>query len=93
MCVQKCNGNATTWKADGNQTIGEDYSFFKSNESNAINTVVLGDTTLYKDISVGPILTNKYAFLKNSTIVERDRDPSIDGETIPIAVCYLCGSL
>ena len=28
--------------SDGNQTIGEDYSFFKSNESNAINTVVLG---------------------------------------------------
>ena len=56
--------------SDGNQTIGEDYSFFKSNESNAINTVVLGDTTLYKDISVGPILTNKYAFLKNKFPLE-----------------------
>lgn len=56
--------------SDGNQTIGEDYSFFKSNESNAINTLVLGDTTLYKDISVGPILTNKYAFLKNKFPLE-----------------------
>ena len=56
--------------SDGNQTIGEDYSFFKSNESNAINTVVLGDTTLHKDISVGPILTNKYAFLKNKFPLE-----------------------
>ena len=56
--------------SDGNQTIGEDYSFFKSNESNTINTVVLGDTTLYKDISVGPILTNKYAFLKNKFPLE-----------------------
>ncbi|SHK15594.1 hypothetical protein SAMN04488007_2191 [Maribacter aquivivus] len=51
--------------SDGNQTIGQDYSYFKSDENNSIYTVVLGDTTKYKDISVGSIQTNKYAFLKN----------------------------
>ncbi|MEP2239840.1 MAG: VWA domain-containing protein, partial [Maribacter sp.] len=56
--------------SDGNQTIGADYSYAKTNSNNAIYTVVLGDTTKYKDISVGPILTNKYAFLKNKFPLE-----------------------
>ncbi|TDT45137.1 hypothetical protein CLV90_2221 [Maribacter spongiicola] len=56
--------------SDGNQTIGQDYSYFKSNQNNSIYTVVLGDTTKYKDISVGTIQTNKYAFLKNKFPLE-----------------------
>ena len=56
--------------SDGNQTIGQDYSYFKSNENNPIYTVVLGDTTKYRDLSVGPILTNKYAFLNNKFPLE-----------------------
>ncbi|WP_300025407.1 VWA domain-containing protein [uncultured Maribacter sp.] len=56
--------------SDGNQTIGEDYSYFKTDQNNTIYAVVLGDTTKYKDISVGPILTNKYAFLKNKFPLE-----------------------
>jgi len=56
--------------SDGNQTIGEDYSFFKANKNNTIYAVVLGDTTKYKDISIGPILTNKYTFLKNKFPLE-----------------------
>ena len=56
--------------SDGNQTIGEDYSYFKTDRNNTIYSIVLGDTTKYKDISVGPIQTNKYAFLKNKFPLE-----------------------
>ncbi|HDZ05910.1 hypothetical protein LCGC14_0122470 [marine sediment metagenome] len=56
--------------SDGNQTIGEDYSYFKAERNNTIYSMVLGDTTKYKDISVGPIQTNKYAFLKNKFPLE-----------------------
>tara|TARA_R110002033_G_scaffold1117_19_gene10661 strand:+ start:17759 stop:19786 length:2028 start_codon:yes stop_codon:yes gene_type:complete len=56
--------------SDGNQTIGEDYSNFKTDRNNTIYSIVLGDTTKYKDISVGPIQTNKYAFLKNKFPLE-----------------------
>lgn len=56
--------------SDGNQTIGEDYSFFTSDQNNSVYPLVLGDTTKYMDISVGPILTNKYAFLKNKFPLE-----------------------
>ncbi|WP_339652339.1 VWA domain-containing protein [uncultured Maribacter sp.] len=56
--------------SDGNQTIGQDYSYFKTDENNTLYTIVLGDTTKYKDLSVGPILTNKYAFLKNKFPLE-----------------------
>ncbi|MGO4921131.1 VWA domain-containing protein [Maribacter spongiicola] len=56
--------------SDGNQTIGQDYTYFKSDQNNSIYTVVLGDTTKYTDISVGSIQTNKYAFLKNKFPLE-----------------------
>ncbi|CAL6309902.1 unnamed protein product [Bathycoccus prasinos] len=56
--------------SDGNQTIGQDYSYFKSDKNSTLYTVVLGDTTKYKDLSVGSILTNKYAFLKNKFPLE-----------------------
>ncbi len=56
--------------SDGNQTIGQDYSYFKPDENSTLYTVVLGDTTKYKDLSVGPVLTNKYAFLKNKFPLE-----------------------
>ncbi|SNR47747.1 hypothetical protein SAMN04488009_2056 [Maribacter sedimenticola] len=51
--------------SDGNQTVGQDYSYFKPDPSTTIYSVVLGDTTKYQDISIGPVLTNTYAFLKN----------------------------
>jgi hypothetical protein len=56
--------------SDGNQTIGQDYSFFKPDRSNTIYTLVLGDTTKYRDLTVGPIVTNKYAFLNNKFPLE-----------------------
>ncbi|WP_396634573.1 VWA domain-containing protein [Maribacter sp. R86514] len=60
----------TVLLSDGNQTIGEDYSYLKADQNNTIYAMVIGDTTKYKDISVGPILTNKYAFLKNKFPLE-----------------------
>jgi len=60
----------TVLLSDGNQTVGEDYSYLKADQNNTIYAMVLGDTTKYKDISVGPILTNKYAFLKNKFPLE-----------------------
>ncbi|MGB3143119.1 MAG: VWA domain-containing protein [Maribacter sp.] len=56
--------------SDGNQTIGQDYSFFTPDKKTTILPVVVGDTTKFNDISVGPILTNKYAFLKNKFPLE-----------------------
>ena len=56
---------ATILLSDGNQTIGEDYGYFKPDRNTTIYGIILGDTTKYKDVSVGPILINKYAFLKN----------------------------
>ncbi|WP_396637900.1 vWA domain-containing protein [Maribacter sp. R77961] len=56
--------------SDGNQTIGEDYSFYRAKENIKIYTVTVGDTTQFEDLSVGPINTNTYAFLDNQFPVE-----------------------
>lgn len=56
--------------SDGNQTIGQEYTFFKPDAKHTLYSVVLGDTTKYKDLSVGPILTNNYAFLNNKFPLE-----------------------
>lgn len=56
--------------SDGNQTIGQEYTFFKPDAKHILYSVVLGDTTKYKDLSVGPILTNNYAFLNNKFPLE-----------------------
>ena len=56
--------------SDGNQTIGEDYSFYKTKENLSIYPVTVGDTTNYEDLSVGSINTNAYAFLDNQFPVE-----------------------
>ena len=56
--------------SDGNQTIGQDYSFFIPDKKSTMLPVVIGDTTKFSDISVGPIQTNKYAFLKNTFPLE-----------------------
>ena len=56
--------------SDGNQTIGEDYAFYKSKENLKVYPITVGDTTQYEDISVGPINSNAYAFLDNQFPVE-----------------------
>ncbi len=56
--------------SDGNQNIGRDYSFSEKVNSPAIYTITVGDTTRYEDLSIGPINTNKYAFLNNKYPLE-----------------------
>ncbi|MEM8846965.1 MAG: VWA domain-containing protein [Bacteroidota bacterium] len=65
------NGNNTVvLLSDGNQTLGRDYEFLNLNENVQINSVVIGDTTAYADISIGQVNTNTYAFLGNKFPVE-----------------------
>lgn len=53
---------------DGNQTLGADYSFYKSKSS--IFPIVVGDTTKHDDIKISKLNVNKYAFLGNNFPVE-----------------------
>lgn len=56
--------------SDGNQNIGQDYSLSNNQSSPEIYSITVGDTTRFEDLGVGPINTNKYAFLNNKYPVE-----------------------
>ncbi|MEM9361542.1 MAG: VWA domain-containing protein [Bacteroidota bacterium] len=65
------NGNNTfILLSDGNQTLGRDYEFLNLKENVQVNSIVVGDTTAYADISIGQVNTNTYAFLGNKFPVE-----------------------
>ena len=65
------NGNNTVVLiSDGNQTLGRDYEFLNLKENVQVNSVVVGDTTDYADISIGQVNTNTYAFLGNKFPIE-----------------------
>ena len=53
---------------DGNQTMGNDYEFTRSNQP--ISPIVLGDTTQYKDLKINQLNVNKYSYIKNKFPVE-----------------------
>ncbi|WP_298879910.1 VWA domain-containing protein [uncultured Polaribacter sp.] len=53
---------------DGNQTIGNDYEFIKSNQK--VYPIVFGDTAQYKDLRISQLNVNKYSYLKNKFPVE-----------------------
>lgn len=53
---------------DGNQTMGNDYEFTRSNQP--IFPIVLGDTTQYKDLKINQLNVNKYSYIKNKFPVE-----------------------
>lgn len=55
---------------DGNQTVGEDFSFIAQRSKQDIIPVVAGDTTTYQDLSISRLNVNKYAFLNNRFPVE-----------------------
>lgn len=55
--------------SDGNQTIGQDYSY-NIPTNNAVYPVVIGDTTQYEDIHIANVISNKYTFLKNKFPLE-----------------------
>ncbi|MFS4468370.1 vWA domain-containing protein [Maribacter sp. 2210JD10-5] len=56
--------------SDGNQTIGQDYTFKKVKDNFTVYPVTVGDTTQFEDLSIGPINVNRYAFLKNKYPLE-----------------------
>lgn len=65
------NTNAPTILiTDGNQTFGEDYVFAASGYSNPVIPVLVGDTTMYQDLSLDRVNVNRYAYLDNRFPVE-----------------------
>lgn len=56
--------------SDGNQTIGDDYSFVGSQLKYATYPIAVGDTTQYEDVRISSVNSNKFAFLKNKYPVE-----------------------
>lgn len=55
---------------DGNQTYGSDYSFVSNTVKQPIYPVILGDSTIYTDVSIKQLNVNRYVFLKNKFPVE-----------------------
>ncbi|GGB65606.1 hypothetical protein GCM10007424_01900 [Flavobacterium suaedae] len=55
--------------SDGNQTLGNDY-IYSFTEDTQVYPIVVGDTTLYPDLKVNQVNVNKYALLKNKFPVE-----------------------
>ena len=55
---------------DGNQTIGEEFTFAAQSFGQPVLPVVVGDTAHYQDLSISRINVNKYAFLNNRFPVE-----------------------
>ncbi|MBO3116926.1 VWA domain-containing protein [Winogradskyella sp. DF17] len=56
--------------SDGNQTLGIDYSNRASKIKQPIYPIILGDSTLYADLSIKQLNVNRFAFLKNRFPVE-----------------------
>jgi hypothetical protein len=56
--------------SDGNQTYGTDYSFVSNLVKQPIYPVILGDSTVYTDLSIKQLNVNRYVFLKNRFPVE-----------------------
>jgi len=56
--------------SDGNQTYGADYSFISNAVKQPIYPVILGDSTIYTDVSIKQLNVNRYVFLKNRFPVE-----------------------
>lgn len=55
---------------DGNQTYGSDYSYEAKDVKQAIYPIILGDSTVYSDLSIKQLNVNRYVFLKNKFPVE-----------------------
>ena len=61
---------ATLLFTDGNQTEGTDYEFIELGDDFQVFSVVVGDTTKYRDLAIGQVNLNKYAFLNNQFPIE-----------------------
>jgi hypothetical protein len=62
--IYKNNKGPIVLLTDGNQTHGTDY-LYSFPESNAVYSIILGDTTKFLDLNISRLNVNKYAFLKN----------------------------
>ena len=56
--------------SDGNQTYGSDYSYTAKSVKQPIYPVILGDSTVYSDLSIKQLNVNRYVYLKNRFPVE-----------------------
>ena len=56
--------------SDGNQTLGEEFTFAAQRFRQPVIPVVAGDTTKYQDLNIARVNVNKYAFLNNRFPVE-----------------------
>lgn len=65
------NKQAIVLLSDGNQTIGMDYLYAVERDSSTIiYPILMGDSTITKDFSIGALNVNKYVYLKNKFPVE-----------------------
>ncbi len=55
---------------DGNQTIGEDYSYLSEQLKHPVYAIAVGDTTKYEDLKIDAVIINKFAFLNNKFPLE-----------------------
>lgn len=55
---------------DGNQTYGSDYTYVAKGVKQPIYPLILGDSTIYSDLSINQLNVNRYVFLKNRFPVE-----------------------
>jgi len=56
--------------SDGNQTYGQDYSYYKSKFQQPIFSFPLGDTTAVADLHIKAVNANKYVYLNNEFPIE-----------------------
>lgn len=56
--------------SDGNQSIGEDYTYAAKQLNQSIFPLVVGDTTIVEDLKIDRINNNNYVFLDNKFPVE-----------------------
>jgi len=56
--------------SDGNQTYGQDYSYYKSKFNQPIYSISLGDTTQVADLYINTVNANKYVYLNNEFPLE-----------------------
>ncbi|WP_299100065.1 VWA domain-containing protein [uncultured Winogradskyella sp.] len=56
--------------SDGNQTYGSDYSYVAKSIKHPVYPLILGDSTVYSDLSIKQLNVNRYVYLKNKFPVE-----------------------
>lgn len=56
--------------SDGNQTYGTDYSYTAKDVKQPIYPLILGDSTIYSDLSIKQLNVNRYVFFKNKFPIE-----------------------